>query len=104
QVQETDDDDTWLYDTADSTGSFTDNNFYVTDADGGVKFLLTATGQSSGLTAQYRFADAVTTIVVGTQSPDPVAGGSATTATFPIMITDTGTHTITLGVTGLTSG
>ncbi len=57
QIQETDSDDTWLTDTADSTGSFTDTSFTIQDNDGGVKFVMTATGQTSGQTAQYRFTD-----------------------------------------------
>ena len=36
QIQETDADDTWLTDTADSTGSFTDTSFQIQDNDGGV--------------------------------------------------------------------
>ena len=59
QIQETDSDDTYLSDTADSTGSFTDNSFGIADNDGGVKFVMTAIGATSGQTAQYRFTDTV---------------------------------------------
>src|SRR5580692_2923636 len=77
QIQESDSDDTFLTDTADSTGSFTDTSYLIEDTDGGVKFLMTATGATSGQTAQYKFTDASAT--VGTQSPNPVvAGGIAT--------------------------
>jgi hypothetical protein len=59
QIQETDSDDTWLTDTADSTGSFTDTSFNIADNDGNVKFVMTATGATSGETAQYKFKDTV---------------------------------------------
>ena len=48
QIQESDSDDTFLTDTADSTGSFTDTSYLIEDTDGGVQFLMTATGQTSG--------------------------------------------------------
>ena len=73
QVQETDSDDTWLTDTADSTGSFTDTSFQIQDNDGGVIFVLTATGQTSGLTAQYKFTDHITGVTLGAQ-PQPGSG------------------------------
>ncbi|MGA9723929.1 MAG: kelch repeat-containing protein, partial [Candidatus Binatus sp.] len=106
QIQETDTDDTWLTDTADSTGSFTDNSFMIQDNDGGVKFLMTATGATSGLTAQYRFTDAlhVSGVTVGAQSPSFVTTPGA--ATYPISITTSGSGTLstTLSVSGLPTG
>ena len=82
QIQETDSDDTWLTDTADSTGSFTDTSFTIQDNDGGVTFVMTATGQTSGQTAQYRFTDSghVNT-VFATPSSVTVAGGGTASIT-----------------------
>ncbi len=58
QIQQSDNDKHEFSDTADSTGSFTDYNVsLISDNDGGVTFVMTATGQTSGLTAQYRFTD-----------------------------------------------
>ena len=51
-------------DTADSTGSFTDYNFQIADTDGGVTFVMTATGATSGLTAQDRFTDNVSSVTL----------------------------------------
>src|SRR5260370_9760342 len=75
QIQETDTDDTFLSDTADSSGAFSDTNFSIQDTDGGVKFLMTATGQSSGQTAQYKFTDTVTSVTVSPTNNN-VADGS----------------------------
>ena len=72
-------------DNADSTGSFTDYNFTIADTDGGVTFVMTATGQTSGLTAQYRFTDHVTGVALTAQSPTsiPAGGtGASTGATY----------------------
>ena len=85
-------------DTADSTGSFADYNFEIGDADGGVKFVMTATGQTSGLTAQDRFTDSISTVTVGSQSPNPVlAGGTGATtgASYSVNCSETSTATVT---------
>src|ERR1019366_6065520 len=50
-LQETESGDPFLTDTADATCSFTDTSFYVQDSDGGVKFLMTATGERPGQTS-----------------------------------------------------
>src|SRR3984957_11493665 len=77
QIQETDTDDTFLTDTADSTGSFTDTSFNIADNDGGVKFVMTATGATSGETAQYRFTDAnhIDSVVIGPPTSVTVGAG-----------------------------
>ncbi len=82
QIQETDSDDTWLTDNADSTGSFTDTSFSIQDNDGGVKFVMTATGQTSGETAQYRFTDSVTCHRRYGHSSDTVTVGAGATANY----------------------
>ncbi|HEY3055119.1 MAG TPA: hypothetical protein VGK31_04200, partial [Thermoanaerobaculia bacterium] len=51
-------DDVTLYSTANSLGAFTNTEFVIEQDDGGVTFTLTATGQSSGQTAQTTFRDA----------------------------------------------
>src|SRR5208283_3357260 len=88
QILETDSDDTFLTDTADSTGSFTDYNFSISDTDGGVTFVMTATGQSSGLTAQDKFTDTKFVNLTGvTVSPGnrPVTAGQ-TTASYNVTV------------------
>ncbi|MDQ3997915.1 MAG: MBG domain-containing protein [Gemmatimonadota bacterium] len=73
--------------TANDSGNFVHRDFAPERHDIGVKFLLTAVGQTSGRSAQTAFTDApkVGTLSVGAQSPDPVTAGSS--ATFPITIT-----------------
>ena len=98
QVQETDSDDTWLTDTADSTGSFTNTSFQIQDNDGGVIFVLTATGQTSGLTAQYKFTDHITGVTLGAQTPNPVlARGTRGNhgATYTVACTTSGGTAVT---------
>ncbi len=47
QIQQSNNENTEFSDTADSTGSFTDSNdLSITDTDGGVTFVMTATGQT----------------------------------------------------------
>ena len=109
QIQETDSDDTWLSDTADSTGSFTDTSFQIQDNDGGVKFVMTATGATSGETAQYKFTDSlhVASVSVGAQSPSAVNPPPGS-ATYSIILTVNGggggTVTGVLSVSGLPTG
>ncbi|MGC1397894.1 MAG: kelch repeat-containing protein, partial [Candidatus Binatus sp.] len=95
QIQQSNNETEEFSDTADSTGSFTDyNNFEISDTDGGVVFQMTATGQTSGLTAQDRFTDTVETVTLGTQSPSPVlAGGTGATtgATYSVNCTSSNT-------------
>jgi hypothetical protein len=50
--------DTILSSVADDTGGFVNSDFIVALNDGGVAFLVTATGESSGYTAQTTFTDA----------------------------------------------
>jgi hypothetical protein len=82
QIQEIDD-DTFLADTADSTDSFTDTNFYVQDSHGGVTFLMTATGQSSAQMAQYKFTD-TTHLKSVTVTPSCVNVTDGNTATYSV--------------------
>ena len=79
EIQQSNDETEEFTDTADSTGSFTDyNNFEITDTDGGVVFQMTATGQTSGLTAQDRFTDSVSTASHSAVHPRPVTAGGTT--------------------------
>ena len=88
QIQETDSDDTFLSDTADSTGSFTDTNYYIQDTDGGVKFLMTASGQSSGQTAQYKFSDEVNGVNIQPGNLTVVAGQTSPPDTITVINTN----------------
>ncbi|HEY9156571.1 kelch repeat-containing protein [Candidatus Binatus sp.] len=77
QIQESDGDNTELTDSADSTGSFTDYNYYIEDTDGGVTFVMTATGATSGLTAQDRFTDHIASVTVAVVTGTVTAGNPA---------------------------
>ncbi|MGB8411482.1 MAG: kelch repeat-containing protein [Candidatus Binatus sp.] len=67
-----------IYDNADSTGSFTDSsNFSISDTDGGVTFAMTATGATSGLTAQDRFTDSISTVTITPTSNTVTDGGTS---------------------------
>ena len=82
QIQETDSDDTWLSDTADSNGSFTDTSFNILDTEVGVKFLMTATGATSRQTAQDKFMYTLypQTVTAGTQLPNSIGPDGICTA------------------------
>src|SRR5205809_213896 len=72
--------DTTLSSMADGRGNFTNNTFVVNQLDLGVTFMLTATGATSGYTAQTTFTDAelVTAELTGTANDVTlVQGGSA---------------------------
>ena len=66
--------DTGLSSVADRNGNFTNNNYVVAQYDLGVTFTLTATGQTSGYTAQTTFTDNVVITSVS------LAGGTPWTA------------------------
>jgi len=94
-VQSNGDGNPTIYDNADSTGSFTDSsNFSISDTDGGVTFVMTATGQTSGLTAQDRFTDHVTGVTLGAQTPSTIPAGG-TGATYSVSCTATGSASVT---------
>ena len=77
EILQSNDENEEFSDTADSNGAFTDyNNFEISDADGGVVFQMTATGQTSGLTAQDRFTDSVSSVSLGSTSETVTAGGT----------------------------
>jgi len=104
QIQQTNDDDVWLTDTADATGSFTDNSFGITDSDGGVKFVMTATGNTSGLTAQYRFTDSVMSVSLANSSETVVAGGTTGNYGVTVDFSGFGTQHATLTTSTLPAG
>jgi len=67
--------------TADGDGNIVNSEYVIEEHDLGTDFLLTASGGTSGMTAQVKFTDSpkVGSVAVGAQSPSPVtAGGSAT--------------------------
>src|SRR3984957_19403512 len=101
QIQETDTDDTWLTDTADSTGSFTDTSFSIQDNDGGVKFVMTATGATSGQTAQYRFTDSnhLDSVVIGPPTSRTVVAGVTANYTISFTSNGSGANPVTLSIT-----
>ncbi|PYV31002.1 MAG: hypothetical protein DMG09_26460 [Acidobacteria bacterium] len=77
----TTDPDRTLTSVADKKGNFTNDSFVVQPNDAGVTFTLTATGQTSGLTAQTTFADAtstnLTTVNVSQIGPATAAPGAS---------------------------
>ena len=82
--------DTVLTAVVDANGNFTNSEYVCQEFDLGVTFILTATGQTSGYTAQTTFTDGnpqTLSILVG-QTPNPVAAGSA--ATYTVRLTFTG--------------
>ncbi|MGH9845556.1 MAG: Kelch repeat-containing protein, partial [Blastocatellia bacterium] len=70
--------DTTLSSQANSTGGFTNNSYTVQMADVGVTFTLTATGQTSGCTAQTNFTDAPASVDL-----DQVRNGTAASPVTP---------------------
>lgn len=90
---------------ADKTGGFVDTSFSPDSADLGVRFIATATGQSSGLRAVTTFTDAISingnSLTAGAQSPGTVAaGGSVTFALTVAFNGNNGSCTVGLSVTG----
>ena len=101
EILQSNDENEEFSDTADSNGAFTDyNNFEISDADGGVVFQMTATGQTSGLTAQDRFTDHITSVTIGAQSPNPVVAGNSATFTISCgSTTGTNPDSVTYSIT-----
>ena len=101
EILQSNDENEEISDTADSNGAFTDyNNFEISDADGGVVFQMTATGQTSGLTAQDRFTDHITSVTIGAQSPNPVVAGNSATFTISCgSTTGTNPDSVTYSIT-----
>src|SRR5437667_10914014 len=85
------DPDTNLTATADVSGSFTNQQFIVQPSDLGVRFLATATGQTSNWTAQTTFTDGnvkamarpsgTTFTLTETQYPNATCRGNANSTT-----------------------
>ncbi|MFL5493448.1 MAG: beta strand repeat-containing protein, partial [Gemmatimonadales bacterium] len=105
--------DTTLTATADGAGHILNQQFEIDSTAIGVRFTLTATGQTSGRTAQATFTDNTginSVTVLGTQTPTPVnPGGSATygtvaTNSVQVRFNGNGSCTVTLSVSGLPSG
>jgi hypothetical protein len=67
--------------TADGSGGFTDSSFHINTPDLNVSFTLTATGQTSGYTAETTFTDSVS---VDTHVPNGAACAGGTTTTFTL--------------------
>ena len=76
-----------LYTVADSEGRIWNRDYEIQDYHLGTAFVLTATGLTSGLTAQTFFTDnpKVGSVSVGPQSGDLCAGAPAS-ATFPVTV------------------
>jgi uncharacterized repeat protein (TIGR01451 family) len=92
---------------ADADGQILSHGYEVEESDLGVRFTLTATGETSGRTAQTTFTDApkVGTVTIGSQSPSPVlAGNNATYAITVFRGTGNGAFTVDLSATGLPNG
>jgi hypothetical protein len=66
---------------ADESGDFIMSDYVIAESDLGESFLLTATGQKSGYSAETTFTDSyLTSFTISAQSPNPVVKGG--TATF----------------------
>ncbi|HEX3235655.1 MAG TPA: YDG domain-containing protein [Gemmatimonadales bacterium] len=98
---------------ADDAGHILDQQFAIDSAAIGVRFTLTATGQTSGRTAQATFTDNTglnSVTILGTQSPTPLnPPGSATYGTVAsnsvqVRFNGNGSCTVALSVSGLPSG
>jgi YDG domain-containing protein/Big-like domain-containing protein/MBG domain-containing protein len=99
--------------TADAAGHILNQEFEIDSTAIGVRFTLTATGQTSGRTAQATFTDNTglnSVTMLGTQTPTPVTpGGSATYGTIAsnsvqVRFNGNGSCTVTLSVSGLPAG
>src|SRR5216117_445747 len=79
-------DDRVLAAVADGSGNFTNQDFAPEPHDIGVRFVLTATGGTSGMRAQTTFTDGpkVGSVSVSAQSPTPVTGGSNAAYTITV--------------------
>ncbi len=67
---------------ADASGNITNSEYVVQETDLGVTFLLTATGQTSGYTAQTTFTDSVTSVTI----TSPTGGSPVTVTALPTTI------------------
>jgi hypothetical protein len=86
-VHESDNDaDTLLGESADASGAFTDT-FQIQTNDGGVKFLMTATGATSGWTAQNKFTDAPSNQTYSPTSKALSASAGGATVSFTQTVT-----------------
>ena len=65
-------------------------------------FLMTATGQTSGLTAQYRFTDSVSSVSLGSTSETVTAGGTSGNYGVTVNFSSFGTQHATLTITSST--
>jgi Immunoglobulin domain/Galactose oxidase, central domain len=83
--------DTIMEATADPTGAFEGAHYVVRENEGGVTFLLTAEGQSSGFIAQTTFTDSVSALSI----TSPTTAAPESVATLP--------HTVAVQVTYRTS-
>jgi hypothetical protein len=86
----------------DQQGKFTVAEFAPQPIDIGRTFTLTAIGLSSGFTAQTAFTDGprIGSVLVGSQSPNPVTSGNAATYTITIQRgTQAGSFMATLNIT-----
>src|SRR5206468_1192757 len=92
--------DTTLSSVADASGNFTNDTFVVSQLDLGVTFMLTATGATSGYTAQTTFTDAelVTAEVTGATNEVTVTqGGPSGLSTINVSATGNLSNTVTSG-------
>src|SRR5439155_8831158 len=100
--------DTTLSSVADPSGNFTNDTFVVNQLDLGVTFMLTATGATSGYTAQTTFTDTNpdNTSMTVSCSPNPVSVNNASTCTATVNNTQTSAPsgwpqgTVAFGLTG----
>jgi trimeric autotransporter adhesin len=104
---------TTLTTTADGAGHILNQQLEIDSTAIGVRFTLTATGQTSGRTAQATFTDATglnSVTMLGVQTPSPInPGGSVTYGTVAsnsvqVRFNGNGSCTVTLSVSGLPAG
>jgi hypothetical protein len=98
---------------ADAEGGIRHQQFAIDSADIGVRFTLTATGQTSGRTAQATFTDNTglnTVTVIGAQATSPIAPGGSTTygasaaTSVQVRFNGNGSCTVAMSATGLPAG
>jgi len=103
------DSDAELTATADASGNFTNTDFAPRQYDVGVRFVLTAVGQASGLRAQTTFTDGNGTVsgkVVSSASGNPISGATVTctagcnTGVLPTTTNASGDYTLNVNFPG----
>ena len=98
-----------LYATADANGNIFNNQFSPDAHDADISFTLTATGQTSGLTAQTTFTDSTKLknngLTLGAQTPSSIPAGSQASFTVQVAFAgnSNGSNSCTVGLSVTTA-